>query len=110
MQIASREQGDVIVFELQGRVDSNGAGQMDDALQNAITENHYQIILDMSDVSYINSAGLRTLADILTKCQANDGSLKLVALGPKVERVLKIIGFDKFFMLYDTVDEAAADF
>ncbi len=110
MQITSREEGGVIVFELEGRVDSSGASQMDDALQNAIAGGHYKLVLDMSGTSYINSAGLRTLADILTQCQANKGSLKLVAPGPKVERVLKIIGFDRFFKLYATVAAATADF
>lgn len=110
MQITSRDENGVTVFALEGRVDSNGAGQMDDALQDTVADGQYRIVLDMSGVTYINSAGLRTLADILTKCQTNDGSLKLVALSPKVERVLKIIGFDKFFTIYDDVAAASADF
>jgi len=110
MHITSREQNGVTVFVLEGRVDSNGAAEMDSALQESTASRHYKMVLDMSGVTYINSAGLRTLADILTQNRANGGDLRLVALSAKVERVFKIIGFDKFFETYDSVDAAAADY
>ena len=106
MQITEHDQNGISVFALQGRVDSAGASDLDRVLQGAIGAGHYKLVLDMAGVSYINSAGLRTLADILTKSRSNDGDLRLVALTPKVERVFKIIGFDKFFTLYDSVEEA----
>lgn len=110
MHITSRKEGEITVYVLEGRVDSAGAGQMDEALQRAVAEGHVRIVLDMAGVSYINSAGLRTLADILTQCRANKGDLYLVALSTKVDRVFKIIGFDKFFETFDTVQAAAASF
>ena len=111
MQISSQSNDNgVTIFNLEGRVDSNGAGQMDDALQSALTDGHFKIVLEMSRVSYINSAGLRTLADVLTQCRNQGGSLKLVALSTKVERVFKIIGFDKFFDIYESIESASADF
>ena len=110
MNITEREQNGVTVFTLEGRVDSEGAVDMDLALQAATSEGKYKIILDMSQVRYINSAGLRTLADILTQTKENQGDLKLVDLHPKVQRVLQIIGFDKFFSIYATVEDALAAF
>jgi anti-anti-sigma factor len=68
------------------------------------------MVLDMAGVSYISSAGLRTLADVLTRNREAGGDLKLVALNKKVLRVLRIIGFDRFFSLYDTVEAAISDF
>jgi anti-anti-sigma factor len=64
----------------------------------------------MAEVSYISSSGLRTLADVVTKNREAGGDLKLVAVSRKVLRVLRIIGFDRFFSLYDTLEEAIADF
>lgn len=110
MQISARDQNSVTVFTLEGRVDSAGATDMDGVLQNAAAEGKHKMVLDMSSVSYINSAGLRTLADILTQNRANGGDLRLVALSPKVERVFKIIGFDKFFETYQSVDAAMTGF
>jgi anti-sigma B factor antagonist len=110
MQITSRDQNGVTVFTLEGRIDSTGANEMDSALQEGVAARHHKMVLDMSGVTYINSAGLRTLADILTQNRANGGDLRLVALSSKVERVFKIIGFDKFFETYTSVDTAVADF
>lgn len=110
MQITERDENGVAVFTLNGRVDSEGAVELDQTLQEATGEGKHQMILDMSGVTYINSAGLRTLADILTQNKANAGNLRLVALNPKVERVFKIIGFDKFFETFDTVEAARAAF
>lgn len=110
MQITSRNHNDIAVFVLEGRADSSGAGQMDEALQQAVSSGQSRIVLDMANVSYINSAGLRTLADILTQCRANQGDLALVSLNVKVERVFNIIGFDKFFRVFDSIEAAVAHF
>jgi anti-sigma B factor antagonist len=110
MKINEREQNGIAIFDLEGRIDSEGAVDLDLALQTATDEGKYKLILDLSQVRYINSAGLRTLADILTQAKAHDGDLKLVDLNPKVKRVFQIIGFDKFFATYDTLKDAIAAF
>ena len=110
MDIAERDQNGVTVFTLQGRVDTQGAVDMDMALEAAVAAGKNNMVLDMADVNYISSAGLRTLADVVTKNREAGGDLKLVAVNRKVLRVLRIIGFDRFFSLYDSVDEAITDF
>ncbi len=110
MNIIERQEDDITIFELAGRIDSAGAIELDDTLQASVAEGAYKIVLNMSQVQYINSAALRTLADIMTQTRAQDGDLKLAALTPKVKRVLQIVGFDRFSTIYDTLAEAIADF
>ena len=110
MNIAEHTQDDVTIFVLEGRIDAEGAVDLDLALQTAVSEGKNNVVLDMAAVRYIGSAGLRTLADILTKNKEVNGDLKLSALNTKVMRVLRIIGFDKFFAIYDTPEAAIADF
>ena len=110
MNITERVENDITVFVLEGRIDTQGAIDMDLALQAAVSEGKHKMVLEMANVGYISSAGLRTLADVLTKNREEGGDLKLVALNRRVLRVLRIIGFDKFFSLYDTVEAAIADF
>ncbi len=110
MNIIERKENDVTVFVLEGRIDTQGAVDMDLALQSAVADGQHKMILNMADVRYISSSGLRTMADVLTKNRAQGGDLKLVSLNHKVLRVLRIIGFDKFFSIYDTTQEALADF
>ncbi len=110
MNIVERAEKGVTVFVLDGRVDTQGSVGMDQAMQNTISQGSYKIILDMTDVTYIGSAALRSLADVLTKSKKAGGDLKLVALSSKIMRVFRIIGFDKYFSIYDTVEAAQAAF
>jgi anti-sigma B factor antagonist len=110
MNITQRVEKGVNVFMLEGRIDTQGAYDLEQVLQAAVAEGKHRMVLDMAEVSYISSAGLRTLADIVTRNREQGGDLKLVALNRKVMRVLRIIGFDKFFMHYNTLEAAIADF
>jgi anti-sigma B factor antagonist len=110
MDIQQQDKNGITVFVLKGRIDSEGAIDLDLALRTAASEGKHKMVLDMAEVRYINSAGLRTLADILTQNREVGGDLKLVALNPKVQRVFEIIGFDKFFKSFATFDAAMADF
>lgn len=110
MNITQREEDDITVFMLEGRVDSEGAAELEQTLLNAVATAKHKMILDMSEVRYINSAGLRILADVLTVNRENGGDLRLVALNPKVRRVFEIIGFHKFFPDYDTLLAAMAGY
>jgi len=110
MNITEREQDGVTIYSIEGRVDSEGAVDLDMALQAATADGRNKMVLEMSEVRYINSAGLRTLADILTQNQKAGGDLKLVSLHPKVRRVFQIIGFERFFNIYESIDEAVTAF
>ena len=110
MNITERVENGITVFVLEGRIDTEGAVDLDLALQAAVSEGQHKMALDMAEVRYIGSAGLRTLADVFTKNRAAGGDLKLVALNPKVTRVFRIIGFDRFFSIHETLEAAIADF
>ena len=110
MNIIERDQNGVTVFTLEGRVDTQGAVDMDLALQTAVSEGKHRMVLDMSELRYISSAELRTLADVLTQNKEASGDLKMSAMNKKIVRVFQIVGFDKFFSIYDTVDEAVASY
>jgi len=110
MNITERDVQGVSVMVLEGRIDSQGAIEVEQALQDAVAAGKHKMVLDMTSVGYISSAGLRILADVVTRNREAGGDLKLVALNRKVLRVFRIIGFDKFFSIYETLEAAIADF
>jgi anti-anti-sigma factor len=107
MNITQEQQGNISVFTLQGRADSVGASQLEQALRQA---SNSRVILDMSQLVYINSAGLRILAALLTENQQGGGDLLLVAPSTRIRRVFQIIGFDNFFRMFDSLDAAVNGF
>jgi anti-anti-sigma factor len=110
MQIIEDEQNGVHILKVAGRVDTGYANEMDSFLHTAAAEGKTKMVLDLSELAYISSAGLRSFADILSLNKAQGGDLKLAAVNPKILRILQIIGFDQFFSIYDSVDEAVAAF
>lgn len=110
MIINKQNTNGITVFKVEGRIDSQGSIDLDKALQDAVTKGNYKLVLDMGQVQYINSAALRTLADIITKTREHGGDLRLAQLTPKVSRVLKIVGFDKFSSVYDRLEDALVNF
>lgn len=109
MNIAERDENGVTVFVLQGRIDFYGAVDLNRVLQTALSESKRNFVLDVADVSYIGSSGVRALTDEVAKSREAGGDLKLVGLNRKVLRVLSIIGLDSLFSPYKTLEAAIAD-
>ena len=110
MEITQRVEGAVTVIQPDGRIDTEAAEQLDQVLQTALTEGHSRIVVDMSKVEYISSAGLRSLAAVLVRCRDEGGDMKLAALNERVTRVFKIIGFDLLMSVTDTPETAISEF
>ncbi len=110
MNISAQQRDAITILHLEGRIDGEGALELDAALKQVLANGSAQLVLEMSHVSYINSAGLRVLADALAQAQQREGDVKLVTLTPKVLRVLQIIGFDRFFEIHASLSEALAAF
>ncbi len=108
--ITERLENGIMILALDGRIDSEGAEQFDAALRNVLDKGQSKIVLDMAAVRYLNSSGLRTLADVLTKSKAAGGGLRVVTPSERVQRIFEVAGFDKFFKPYDSVEAAAAGF
>ena len=110
MKITQRVEGDVTVLLPEGRMDTLAADEMDKTLQAAVSAGSNKLVMDMSQVEYISSAGLRTLAAVLVKSRAEGGDMKLAALNERVTRVFNIIGFDVLMSIHATPEAAIADF
>ena len=110
MDITQREEKGVVVFSLNGRIDNDGATKMEQTLQSASEAGKSKMVLDLSTVQYINSAGLRVLAEFLTINREKGGELYLSAVNSRVKRVFQIVGFDNFFKMFDSTVDAANAF
>ena len=69
---------------------------------------HRWLILNMADVDYISSAGLKMLVSVWQRVRDQKGDLVLAALKPRVREVLEMIGLDLVFTIAETPDQARA--
>jgi anti-sigma B factor antagonist len=111
MEIATREFHRCAVVEPSGRIDSATAPQLAVVLNEYIDEGQYNLVLAMSDVDFISSAGLRVLIDTQKKCQRlNRGKLILADVPERIYEAFDLAGFLPLFEFHDEVLAAVGSF
>jgi anti-anti-sigma factor len=95
-------------IELSGRIDAGAAPHVNKAVRAAMAEGSRQMIVDLRDVTFLSSSGLRTLLLLARELRRDGGDLVLCALQPQVAEVFHLTGFDQIFHLHHTREEAAA--
>ncbi len=100
----------VTLMELTGRIDSTNANQLGDALNESIADGRNQLVLDLSGVEYMSSAGLREMVAALKQCRKGTGDVRLANPSDRVKEVLELAGLDTIFDIYDTQVEAVGSF
>jgi anti-sigma B factor antagonist len=107
--VTSLEKCDLVV--IKGRIDSYTAPNLSDTLYELTRNNQCKLILDMGDVSYVSSAGLRVLIDLQKTCKKNhQGEVLLLNIPQRVYETLELAGFLPLFKFYKNVDSAIAAF
>lgn len=99
------------VITVTGRIDSSNAAQFDQFLKtNLVDRGRYHIVLDMSGVNYISSAGLRAMVALLREANKHRGAVLLAAPSERVEEVLKLAGLHQLFKVYPDTTQAVGSF
>jgi anti-sigma B factor antagonist len=107
LSISSREVDGVAVLDLSGRITlGEGSVQLRDAIRELLSSGSKSILLNMGDVSYIDSSGLGELVSAYTSTKNQSASLKLLSLTRKVQDLLQLTKLYTVFDIYD--DEATA--
>lgn len=94
------------VVHINGRLDQNQTPELEDTLSRLIEEDTIQIIVNLSDATYINSGGLRSLVSTWRKVKLEDGNLVLCGLNERLQEIFSMIGFDKVFKIYPSIESA----
>jgi anti-anti-sigma factor len=102
---SSRNQNSLIVT-LDGRIDANSAKALEQQCLTWIEDGHQQMVLDLTSVNFISSAGLRAILLIAKKLEQAKGEIKLCGLNNTLKDVFDISGFSKLFVIVPTVAEA----
>jgi anti-sigma B factor antagonist/stage II sporulation protein AA (anti-sigma F factor antagonist) len=112
MEYALRQVADVTLIRVQGRIDHKKAKDFENELKPLLDDcaagQERRILLDMSGVDFMTSAGLRVLMIAAKTCGKNKGEIVVAALQPTVEEIFKISRFDLVLKIFPTV-EAALD-
>ncbi len=92
----------VTLVEVIGRVDSMNASELGEALTGEIERGSRQVVLDLSKVTYMSSAGLRELVAAYNKLHNLSGDLRLAQPSSRVLDILEMSGLDTIFQIFST--------
>ena len=106
MEIRTHLVGEVQVVEVSGSVDAGTAERFEGALLPLAEGEHTYVAVDMAELAYMSSAGLRILLAAQKAARQKAGEVILVAMQPAVEEVFSMVGFDALFRSFATLEQA----
>ena len=111
LKVHMREVGGITVLDLNGKITLGEGGTiLRDAVRVQISQGTQKILLNLADVTYIDSAGLGELTSAFTSMKNRNGQLKLLNLTKRVHDLLQITKLYTVFDVYDDEREAIGSF
>jgi anti-sigma B factor antagonist len=107
MDIVQSRQDDVATLKLSGEIDLHVSPRLRAVLMELAAEKTPALLLDFSDVQYIDSSGLATLIEYVRECKAYGGNVALFGLQPKVKMVFELVRLNELFKIADSHGAAA---
>ncbi len=108
LSISTDRTGSVSIVTVSGRVDSETAPQLDDTLAKLSNGASQKIVVNMKNVDFLSSAGLRAIVKAYQAVQKSGGDLHLAEVSNAVEVVLRTVGMMQMLKSYSTNEEAAS--
>jgi anti-sigma B factor antagonist len=110
MEIETRKVHDVLVVDMSGTLDSTSSGEAGDRIVDITKGDYMRVLLNLAELQYLSSAGLRVILRGAKLLQAKRGELKICNARGLVKDVLETSGFKSLIKIYDTEQEALSAF
>ena len=108
MEVHTEREDGILIARAEGRVDGTNAREFEQALIAAIGEDDRLLIVDLQELVYISSAGLRVFLMIAKELQRRGGKLVVCSLTENINEVFEISGFSKIIPTHASRSEAVA--
>ncbi len=100
MEISEQKVEEIPVVTIKGDIDLESSPKLREFLKPKSTQKCARLLLDFSNVDYIDSSGLATLIEYFQEIQGFGGKLALSALSPRVQNVFEIVRLQEIFSLH----------
>lgn len=111
MKIGKRVKDNVLILDLKGKIlIGDGIDELREEINNAIKEEKIKLLLNFSDVPYLDSTGLGEVVRSYTSVKNRGGSVKIINLTQKVRDLLSVTKLITVFETFEDEDKAIASF
>ncbi|MGH9297334.1 MAG: STAS domain-containing protein [Acidimicrobiales bacterium] len=107
-EIAEHADDALPVLSIRGEIDVSTAPELRDRLLEVSQKGQNTVVVDLTEVTFLDSTALGVLVSGLKRFRAADGDLRLVVAGRSVSKVLEITGLNEVFPIFESVATAVA--
>ncbi|AQZ66982.1 Anti-sigma F factor antagonist (spoIIAA-2); Anti-sigma B factor antagonist RsbV [[Actinomadura] parvosata subsp. kistnae] len=110
LRLARHALGDAVVVAVEGELDLFTAPFLRDEVRDAIKQDSARLVLDLQQLSFMDSSGLSVLIEAWRLATGEGGGVSLAAPQAPVARILRTTGLDRRIKVYSDVDTAVGEF
>jgi anti-anti-sigma factor len=109
MEINERRVADILTLSVSGKLDTTSAKAFEETILGRIESGERRIIIDLAQLDYVSSTGLRVLLLANKRLNSANGRIALCSLTDQVKEVFDIAGFSSIFSIYGSHEDATKD-
>jgi anti-sigma B factor antagonist len=106
MDISEDRKADAVILALSGKLDATTAKTFEDRILGVINGGTQRLVVDLSQLDYVSSSGLRVFIIAAKRLQTVDGKIVLCSMKDHVRQVFDLAGFSSMLSIYGSRDEA----
>ena len=106
MDISEDRKADAVILVLSGKLDATTAKTFEDRILGVINSGTQRLVVDLSQLDYVSSSGLRVFILAAKRLQTVDGKIVLCSMKDHVRQVFDLAGFSSILSIYGSRDEA----
>jgi anti-sigma B factor antagonist len=110
METDIRQENKVTTVSVKGSVDALTAAKLTETINKQIAEGQANLVIDLSGLAFMSSAGLRSLLGAVKETRSHGGDLRIVSTNPGIDKVLKMSGFHNIAKVFTSQPDAIASF
>jgi len=110
LEIELNDTNNIALLKLAGQIDSYTSEEITKIIDTHMDNGHFKIIVDLSNVDYLDSAGLGALINAKARLKKRTGDIRLVGLKGKAKEVFDLAGFTVLFNNFDSCEKALEGF
>jgi len=106
MEISESRRGGTVILGLKGRLETGTSKDLEERLLGLINQGEKQFIIDLAELEYISSSGLRVLILAAKRLKSDGGKIALSSMKGNIKQIFDITGFSSIFPIYPSQEEA----
>jgi anti-sigma B factor antagonist len=110
MEINQSDRSGILIVEIKGSLDALTSRDAEQYLEALLERGKYEIVVDLKQVDFMSSAGLRMIMNISKETRQKGGDLRLSSPQPAVEKMLQVSGFTNFLRVFPDPESALESF